>query len=100
MVSDAENGIDPGDSGAGVPSLSALKNVAVGRAIGVADVQVEGEMLDSVTGVRLAAGIDRRVGGASFEGQFDKWDDIKDSFDTWATNWHQGLVELQNQKSS
>ena len=55
--------------------------------------QVEAELLDSMSGERLAAVIDKRVGGASFEGQFDKWDDVKNSCDEWAKGTHDFLLK-------
>ena len=60
------------------------------------DAQVEMEFLDAATGERLAAAIDRRVGGKSLKGKFDKWDDAKDSFDYWAKRMHTRYLELRS----
>jgi hypothetical protein len=50
--------------------------MAVGRA------SVEIELLDSLSGVRLAAAIDRREGGKKVVS--GKWADIEEAFQYWA----------------
>ncbi|MBW2195564.1 MAG: DUF3313 domain-containing protein [Deltaproteobacteria bacterium] len=53
-------------------------NMAVGRA------SVEIELVDSLSGVRLAAAIDRREGGKKIIS--GKWTAIEEAFDYWAKN--------------
>ncbi len=45
---------------------------------------VEGEVLDSITGERLMAAIDRRVGTKSPAGAWERWDDVEQAFEFWA----------------
>ena len=65
-------------------ALNALKSVTFGKGVGVGEAQMEAELSDSLTGKRLGAAVDKRVGGKTFGGKFDKWDDAKNSFDFWA----------------
>jgi len=75
-------------------AVSAVRDIATGEGTGVGDVQIEAEFLDSITGKRIAAGVDRRVGGKSLEGSTDEWDDAKHSFDYWANKIKERLKEL------
>jgi hypothetical protein len=60
-------------------------NLAVGRA------SVEVELLDSVSGERLAAAIDRREGRKRVVS--GKWTDVKKSFDYWADRLRIWLIQ-------
>ena len=61
--------------------------------LGTGEAGTEFEMLDSVTGERLAAAVDKRQGGKGvFRG---KWEDTKDAFDLWAKRFRQRLDELR-----
>ncbi len=72
--------------------VSGATKVASDDNMGTGEAASEMEVLDSVTGERLAAAIDRRQGGKSaFRG---KWDDTKDAFDYWAKRFRQRLDEL------
>ena len=51
-------------------------HVAVGRA------SIEIELVDSLSGQRLAAAIDRREGGTKVAGS--KWGDVEEAFEYWA----------------
>ena len=85
----AKHPFDPG------PFAGPALGLAVGRPIGVGDVQVEAEFSNAGTGQELVSGIDRRVGGKSVKGKFEKWDDAKASFDEWAERWHTKFVEIR-----
>lgn len=50
--------------------------------VGAAAIEIEA--LNSVTGERLAAAVDRRVGAKSPEGVLRSWDDVEDAFQVWA----------------
>jgi hypothetical protein len=65
-------------------AVSALKAAVTGKATAVGTARVEMELKDVTTNTRLMAAVDERVGGKSFEGKFDKWDDVKQAFDYWA----------------
>jgi len=73
--------------------ISTLKEVITGSATGVGRASVEAELVDTVSGQRLSAAVDARVGGKTFEGKFDKWDDVKSAIDYWAERLSQRLTE-------
>lgn len=74
-------------------AISALKTAITGKATGVGSARVEVEMLDSKSNLRLFAAVDERVGGKTFEGKFDKWDDVKQAIDYWATKLQERLAQ-------
>ncbi len=62
--------------------IAGTKGAITGTGIGVGQAAAEVEILDSVTGQRIAAAVDRRAGGqAPFKG---KMTDAKDAMDYWA----------------
>lgn len=73
--------------------VSGATKVASGDNMGTGEAASELEVLDSLTGERLAAAVDRRQGGKSaFGGQ---WDDTKEAFDHWAKRFRQRLDEMR-----
>jgi len=61
--------------------------------LGTGEAGTEFEMLDSVSGERLAAAVDRRQGGKGvFRGE---WEDTKDAFDYWAQVFRKRLDEMR-----
>jgi len=76
--------------------LSSVKNLATGSYAFVGSAQSEGEIIDSMTGERLAAAVDRRSGGLSIKNA-DVWDwgDAKNAMDYWAKRTDERLVALQ-----
>jgi len=73
--------------------IGALKTAFTGTSTGVGAAGVEVELQDAVTGERLAAMVDRRVGTKTFEGKFDKWDDVKEAIDFWTERLKTRLAE-------
>lgn len=73
--------------------IGALKTAFTGSSTGVGAAGVEVELQDSVTGERLAAMVDRRVGTKTFEGKFDKWDDVKEAIDYWSQRLKERLAD-------
>jgi hypothetical protein len=70
--------------------------VATDENVGTGEAATEMEVLDSVTGERLAAAVDRRQGGKmAFRG---KWTDAKDAFDFWAKRFRERLDEMRGVK--
>ena len=59
---------------------------------------IEAELLDSVSGVRLAAAIDRRVGAKTIKPDANKWDDVENAFRYWAERLRDRLRELRKTK--
>jgi hypothetical protein len=77
--------------------LGAAKNLATGSYAFVGTAQSEGEILDSVTGRRLAAAVDRRGGGLSIKNaDVWEWGDAENAMDFWAQRVDQRLVELRS----
>ena len=78
-------------------ALNLLKQVAYTENMSVGEASIEAELLDSLTGERLIAVVDKRV-GRKYTFKFDKfnaWRVAQDSFDTWALRTHNRLAELR-----
>jgi len=65
-------------------ALSELKRLATGSHTAVGRAQVEFEVVDSMTGERLGAAVDARVGTKALRGVLDPWSDTKAAMDLWA----------------
>jgi hypothetical protein len=77
-------------------AVAAVTKVASDENMGTGEAATEMEVLDSVTGERLAAAVDRRQGGKmAFRG---KWTDTKDAFDFWAKRFRERLDEMRGVK--
>lgn len=76
----------------GMIAAGATKAVS-GENLGTGEASTEFELLDSLSGQRLAAAVDRRQGGKSmFRG---KWEDTKQAFDFWAKRFRARLDEAR-----
>lgn len=75
--------------------ITYTKRIVFGTHTAVGIVTVEGELLDSATGQRLAAAVDRRAGTKVLRGKFNRWGDVKDAFDFWARRLQTRLAELR-----
>ena len=83
-------------------AVSALKTVATGRGTGIGETSMEFEAQDSLTGERLGAAVDKRVGN-KLTGEFDKfnrWRATQAAFDYWAERLHKRLSEMQSPQPS
>jgi len=78
--------------------ISYAKRLVVGTHSAVGVVSVEGELLDSVTGERLAAVVDRRAGTKSVLGKPTRWGDVQDAFSFWARRMQTNLALLREQQ--
>ncbi len=56
---------------------------------------IEAEILDSATGMRLAAAVDRRAGERTLKPEKDTWDDVEEAFRYWVQRLRDRLVELR-----
>lgn len=73
--------------------VAGATKAASGDNLGTGEASTEMEMVDSVTGERLAAAVDRRQGGKGvFRG---KWEDTKDAFDYWAKRFRLRLDDAR-----
>jgi len=75
--------------------ISYAKKVVLGTHSGEGIVSVEGEVLDSVTGQRLAAVVDRRAGTKSLSAKYTRWGDVQDAFNFWARRMQTNLALLR-----
>jgi hypothetical protein len=77
-------------------AIDLIAYAATGTHTNVGDANVEMELVDSVTGQRLAAAVDGRS-GRKITGRADKWgewNDTKDACDYWAERIATRLDEL------
>ena len=80
--------------------LSFTKRIVFGTHTSVGLIQIEAELLDSQSGERLAAGIDRRAGTKAWRTKFSgRWVDVREAFDWWAHRLQTRLAELRQQSS-
>lgn len=78
-------------------ALSAVKALATGKHLSVGEIGAECEGLDAVTGQRLFAAVDARVGRKytfKFD-KFSKWHTAEDAFDFWARQLRERLAEAK-----
>jgi Protein of unknown function (DUF3313) len=81
--------------------LGAAKNLATGTYAFVGAAQSEGEVLDSMTGERLAAAVDRRSGGISVKNAgVWEWGDAEHAMDHWAQRMALTLGDLHEGKQA
>jgi len=72
-------------------------SLAAGSHSFAVEAAIEGEILDSVTGKRLMAGVDRRAGAKSTH-RGGKFSAIKDAYDHWAGRIKKRLSEYRTKK--
>ncbi len=78
-------------------AVNLLKRATFGTNAGVGEAGIEGEILDSQSGERLAAAVDRRV-GRKYTFKFNKlnrWRVAEDSYDFWALRMKTRLADLR-----
>lgn len=76
-------------------AIGMATKLATGTESFVGHAEVEAELVDSLSNERLAAMVGRRAGGRTFEGKFDKWDDVKKAIDFWVLLFRNRLQELR-----
>ncbi|NQZ57318.1 MAG: DUF3313 domain-containing protein [Lentisphaeraceae bacterium] len=79
-------------------AISIGKKMLTGSHSAVGLASMEAEVLDSLSGERLVAVVDQRAGGKSLSGKFDRWDDVKKSFEHWSKRLSQGLAKARKGK--
>lgn len=65
-------------------ALSLAKDFITGKPSAVGEISMEIKAVDAGTGELLGAAVDRRVGGKSFSGMMDTWDDANQAMRYWA----------------
>jgi hypothetical protein len=66
--------------------MAEAKGLFTGKPAFVGEAMLEGRLTDAWTGERLAAAMDRRVGGKTFKGM-DNWADVRAAIDAWAVKF-------------
>jgi hypothetical protein len=56
---------------------------------------IEAEITDSLSGERLAAAVDKRLGTKTLRGAFGKWTNVDNAFEHWAEQLRTRLAELR-----
>lgn len=75
--------------------LSQLGDLSNDTAILVGKASVECELLDSESGVRLAAAVDERMGNKTLKTAFTTWGDVDQALDYWANRMGDRLAKLR-----
>lgn len=75
--------------------LGTLIGLASDTAILVGEAAVEVEVTDSLTGKRLAAAVDERIGTKTIRAAFGKWTQVEDAFDYWAKKMSDRVESLK-----
>lgn len=75
--------------------MSGIKSLATGTGSFVGGASVECNITDSNTGERLAAGVDRQVGGKALKGSTKAWNDVEQAFQYWADKLAQRLRDMR-----
>jgi hypothetical protein len=74
-------------------AINIIKKSTTDTSLAVGQASIEMELLDSLTGERMAAAIDRREGGKQVVS--GKWSAIEEAFDNWAKKLH-GFLNLRH----
>ena len=74
-------------------AVTTLAGAATNTALLVGRAAVEADITDSLSGRRLAAAVDERVGTKAVRGGILKWSDAKSAFDYWAERLRKRLAE-------
>jgi hypothetical protein len=77
-----------------VTAPAALYSETTGQALFTGDAAFELEILDSLTGQRLYAAADKRVGKLDVR-DFHEWDDVKEAFESWGERGARRLVNCR-----
>ncbi len=75
--------------------LSLAKKLVTGTHAFVGRAAIEAEILDSLSGTRLAAMVDERAGGKTTSGVMDRWSDVMEAYGYWADRLRLRLAELR-----
>jgi hypothetical protein len=81
-----------------IPQLRALTTVgglAADSAMMAGSAAVEAEITDSLSGRRLLAAVDKRLGTKTLRGAFGKWTNVDNAFEHWAEQLRKRLAELR-----
>ncbi len=75
--------------------LTMIGGMATDTSTFVGKCSAEAEILDSVTGERLAAGVDQRAGTKDPKNMLNKWADVESAFTEWAETLRAKLEQVR-----
>lgn len=82
----------------GLVPQARLASLVLGKGTGtylfVGKIGIEAEVLDSVSGERLIAGVDTRIGANAIRNVGSTWGDVEDAFHFWADRLANNLIRL------
>ncbi len=78
-----------------IRTLATIGGLAADSSLTVGEASGEIEVVDAVSGERLLAGVDRRVGGRSVSGMTNQWSDVDEAFAFWAERVRVRLAEVR-----
>jgi hypothetical protein len=81
-----------------VSAAAAVWSEAKGRALFTGEAAFEAEVLDSMTGERLFAGVDARVGKLDVR-NYKSWQDVQAAIETWAARGIKRLINCREKGS-
>jgi predicted small secreted protein len=74
--------------------LTTIVGMSAGTSVLVGKAGVEAEITDSISGKRLAAGLDERQGTKAMRGGIKTWSDVKLAFEFWSERLRKRLATL------
>jgi hypothetical protein len=78
-----------------IRTLTTITGLAANTSLTVGSATIEGDVTDSLTGQRLAAFVDERVGQRSVQA-FGTWSQVQAAFDHWGQQFAQRLAQLRS----
>ena len=75
--------------------ISAVAGLAPDTRLFVGEGTVEIDLTDSLTGERLAAGVDQRAGTKAYRAGLKEWSHVKQAYQYWAKRILERLIELR-----
>jgi len=76
-------------------TVTTIGGMAADSRVFAGEAGVEGELTDSLSGDRLAAAVDERVGSKTIRGGLKEWSQVDDAFEFWAEQLRKRLAELR-----
>jgi len=82
-------------------ALQSLEMIAAGTTLAAGEAAIEAEAVDSMTGERLFAAVDRRVGTMAPDVRhFDKWNHVKDALDYWLERFANRMHKMREEANA
>jgi hypothetical protein len=79
-------------------AISTAQYAATGKPSGTGSITGEARLTDAVTGKLLAMGVDKQVGGKSFDSMTDSWHSVDVGMKNWSKMARYNLCQLRTGK--